>query len=226
MNLILDLIVIGIVILTIRYAKKQGFVKIITMCVGLVLALILGVSMSTPLADYTYNEYLEPRIINAAGDMIIDGSKDTLNNVWNSLPKWITKNSEKLGFSEEEVDEILMDNYGNDARETFADISRKLIRPGVINFLEAFFIILIVAALWALVGVASDMLNALFKAKKLEAVNSSLAAILGFIGGVVIIIVFTNLVESLLYIFPDGLWFLNQESISHSVLFKFFMNIV
>jgi hypothetical protein len=92
--------------------------------------------------------------------------------------------------------------------------------------LEAFFIILIVAALWALVGVVSDMLNALFKAKKLEAVNSSLAAILGFIGGVVIIIVFTNLVESLLYIFPDGLWFLNQESISHSVLFKFFMNIV
>jgi uncharacterized membrane protein required for colicin V production len=226
MGLLLDGIVIAIFLGTIYYAKKQGFMKIVAFVVGAVLIFVLGITMSPSLADYTYTEIIEPKVINSVENIVIDGTKETLDTVWDSFPKWITKNAAKMDISKEALDEIIMDNYGNDAKATLTDVSERLIKPGVIKMLEVLFAIVIVAALWAVLGGLANFLNSLFKGDKLKAVNSTLAVCLGVVGGLVLVLIFCNFIEYVINVFPNGILFFTMENISETDIFKFFMNIV
>ena len=226
MGLILDLLLIAILIVTVVYTKKQGFVKIIVTLVGVVLILVLGMSMSTPLADYTYTEFLEPKIINSAEGVTIDATSETVDNVWNALPKWVTKRADTMDISKEKLDEILMDNYFNDTETAFKDISERLIKPGALKFLELVFSIIIVVFLWTVLGVVSTFLNSLFKGDKLKAVNTTLSICLGILVGLTFVVIFCNLIEYIIGIFPDGIWVFNKENIAQTDAFKFIMNIV
>jgi hypothetical protein len=119
-----------------------------------------------------------------------------------------------------------MDNYGNDAKATLTDVSERLIKPGVIKMLEVLFAIVIVAALWAVLGGLANFLNSLFKGDKLKAVNSTLAVCLGVVGGLVLVLIFCNFIEYVINVFPNGILFFTMENISETDIFKFFMNIV
>ena len=65
MSITLDLIVIAIIILMVLISAKRGFVRVAVEAVGFVAAIILSLSLSTTLADVTYQKAIEPAILSS-----------------------------------------------------------------------------------------------------------------------------------------------------------------
>ena len=216
MGSFLDILLLIVIAITIFYTYKIGFIKIAVTVVGVIFIVFFGISLADSMAEYTYEEFIEPKIIASAEDVAIDGTKETLDNVWNALPKMITKRADLIDFSKENLDELITDNYKSDAKKTFEKISEDLIKPGTLKVLGVVFAVIIMAALWSVLGIVSNLLNSLFKFKKLETVNSALAILIGVFVGLLMGLIYCVMLKYIVKIFPDGFFFITKENIENT----------
>ena len=94
MGIVLDLIVIAIILIFCLISAKKGFVKTIVEAVGVVAAIILAFTFSSPLAATTYDKIIEPPILNAVSSETTESSENAVQNIWDSMPKFIINNAD------------------------------------------------------------------------------------------------------------------------------------
>ena len=75
MPIILDLIVIAVIFIFILVSAKKGFVRSLIEIVGFVLVIMLSNTVSTPLANITYDKFIEPSIIESS-QKLTDGTNE------------------------------------------------------------------------------------------------------------------------------------------------------
>ena len=91
-SLILDLIVVAIILFCILHSAKKGFVKVVVGVVGLIAAYMLAFTVSTPLANITYDKFIEPTMVNAVNESTDTQTDSAQTKAWDAIPEFITKN--------------------------------------------------------------------------------------------------------------------------------------
>ena len=77
MCIFIDLILVAVIALCVYMSSRQGFVKVFVEVAGFVLAIIVTFTISTPLAELTYDKIIEPPMMATVGDAL----KNTNANV-------------------------------------------------------------------------------------------------------------------------------------------------
>ena len=74
MNYLLDLIVIAIIAAVALISARRGFVRVVIELAGFIAAILITLTISTPLASLTYDKIIEPPIVSsvskATGDSV------------------------------------------------------------------------------------------------------------------------------------------------------------
>ena len=132
MNLLIDLIVIAIVGLSVLISAKRGFVKVLIEVAGFVAAIIVTFTISTPLADNTYDKIIEPPIVEAAVNAVGESAQ---HEAWNALPEFVTENALKLGVSGEDFTGKITENLASGTEAAVKTASQDIIKPIITKIL-------------------------------------------------------------------------------------------
>ena len=211
MSFILDLIILAIIVICVLISARKGFVKTIIGIAGLVLAVVLAITLSTPLANFTYDKIVEPAVTgtieNAISNVTDKAENIVKENVYESLPGFVQNN---IDLSEFEI------SAGENAA---AAITESAVKPVALSLLKAVFSLILFVILSFVVRILSKILNSIFSFSILGKANKLLGGALGAVQGVVFALIFI-LITNVLISLTGGFFIFTQESIDSSFIFS------
>ncbi len=219
MNWILDLIILGILLLTILISAKKGFVKAVVETAGFIAAVILAFTISSPLAEVTYDKIIEPPILNA----VEASTQSAENDAISAVPDFITKNAERFGVSLEEFEDKILTDISGSAAATTKTASQDVLKPVATKILALVYSVVLVIILLVVVKFFAKIINKIFSFSIVGKLNRTLGGVLGFIKGSVFAILFCMVVALIMAFAGDFLIF-TEENINSSYLFKLIIN--
>lgn len=222
MNFVIDLIVVAIVAICVLLAAKKGFVKTLVEVVGFIAAISLTFTISTPLAEATYDKMIEPKIIEAAVNAV---GESTENGAVNALPDFILNNASKLGISVEDFTSKITDNLTTGTESAVRTASADVIKPIVTEILGLAYSVVIFFVLLFVVNFLAKIINKLFSFSVIGKVNRLLGGIIGVPKGIVFAILFCMIV-SLIISLSGGFLMFTAENVEKTIVFKLLANII
>ena len=221
MNFVIDLIVIAIIAICVLLSAKKGFVKTIVGVVGFIAATYLAFTLSTPLADTTYDKIIEPPIVESA----VGAVGETQNDIWEALPDFITDNAVKFGISSDDFKGSINNNITEGTESAVTKASQEVIKPIITKILGLIYSVVIMVVLMFVVNILAGLINKLFSFSVVGKANRILGGIIGLPKGIVFAILFCMIV-SLIVRMSGGIFFFTNENIDKTILFKFLANII
>lgn len=226
MSFLIDLIVAAIIALFIFTSAKRGFVKVLIEVIGFILAIMLTFTISTPLANVTYDKIIEPPILDAAADISADSIEEMKQSALNALPDFVTKNAELLGFSVEEfVDKINTANLTSSVANPVQTASQQVIKPAVSKILELLYSIILMIILMFVVKIVARFINRLFSFSIIGKANKILGGVIGIPKGIIFAIVFCMIISLVVSLSGEFLFF-TKENIDNTIFFKMFAELI
>ena len=222
MNLVIDLIVIAIMAICVLLSAKKGFVKTLVEVAGFVAAVVLTFTLSSPLAEVTYNKIIEPPIIEAATKAVSDGAEGGISE---ALPNFISDNAASLGFSLDEFKGKITDNLTSGTETAVKTASQDIIKPIVTKILGLIYSVVILLILLFVVKILADFINKIFSFSIIGKANRVLGGIIGLPKGIVFAILFCMIISLLVKLGGDFLIF-TGENIEKTYVFKLLANII
>lgn len=225
MSYLIDLIIVAIIGICVFLSAKKGFVKTVVELIGFVLAVAISFSVSSGLADVTYQKLIEPKISETVTTAIEKSENDIENKAWNSLPDIIIENAEKFGISFEKFQKTIEDNISSGTDKTVQTVSNDIVKPIIVKLLKLIYSIALMFILIFVVRIIADLLNKLFSFSIIGKVNRILGGILGIPKGVIFALLFCMLI-SLLITVNNGFWIFTVKNVEKTILFKLFSEII
>ena len=226
MNIILDLIVIAIIVAFVIISAKRGFVRVAVEVAGFIAAVMISLSLSTTLADFTYNKAIEPSIISSVGEVTENTTADTAENVWEALPDFIKNNAERFGINKEEITRNISSDMGQNTTEIVTDISQNSIKPVAVGILKALYEVILMLVLLVIVKFLARFINKLFSFSLVGKLNKVLGGTLGLVKGLIIAWIFCTAVVLIISFTENGIWIFNSENIEKTYIFKMLANLI
>ena len=199
-GILLDLVLIGILALSIKIGSKNGFAKTIVSFFGVFIALILAVVLANPLAKLTYSAVIEKpaesaitsvlekeveNISNSIADKEAIGAK--IEEEINKLPA-IIRNS--IGFdkySEEFHNLVNPENFH--AEEISHNICNTYLKPAAISVLTVILFVILFIILALVLKLVSKSLKLVNKIPLIGKLNSFLGAVAGLLTGALVVLI-------------------------------------
>lgn len=225
MNFLIDLIVVAIIGLCILTSAKRGFVKVLIEVIGFVLAIIITFTISTPLAQATYDKIIEPPLLETVNDAVESTGDSVQNDAWNALPDFVTDNAEKIGLSLSDFVDKITDNLSGGTTNAVKIASQDVVKPIVSRILELLYSIIIMIVLLFVVKLIAKVLNKVFSFSIIGKANTVLGGIIGIPKGIVFAIVFCMVISLIVSLGGEFLIF-THENIEKTMLFKLFADII
>ena len=226
MSFLIDLIVVAIIALFIFTSARRGFVKVLIEVIGFVLAIMLTFTISTPLANVTYDKIIEPPILEAAADVSADSIEEMKQSALNALPDFVTENAELLGFSIEEfADTINTESLSSSMANPVQTASQQVIKPAVSKILELLYSIILMIILTFVVKIVARFVNKLFSFSVIGTANKILGGVIGIPKGIIFAIVFCMIISLIVSLSGEFLFF-TKENIDNTLFFKTFAEII
>ncbi len=226
MSLIIDLIIVAIILLSVIISAKQGFVRTIVGAIGFVAAVVIAFSASEPLAQVTYDKFIEPPIVNSISETATGTVTDTVDGVWSNLPSFVTDNSESFGINKESIKDSLTESGKGDIKDALTNISQTTIKPIFSGIVSTIYAVILLIILLIIVGFLAKLLNKLFSFSLVGKLNTTLGGVIGFVKGLVIALIVCEIIVLVISFTENGIWIFNNENISNTILFKFLTNII
>jgi len=225
MSIIIDLIVLAIIGLFIYTSAKRGFVKVLVEVAGFVLAVIITFTISSPLADATYDKIIEPSILEAVGDSAAGSAEELKNEALSALPEFVTKNAELLGFSVDEfANKINTDVLSSTAQNPVKLASQEVVKPVVSRIIELLYSIILMLILLFVVKLLARVINKMFTFSIIGKANSFLGGVIGVPKGIIIAMIFCMIISLCVSFFGEFFIF-TYENMENTLLFKLFADI-
>ncbi len=226
MNWILDLIVVAILIASVWLAMKKGFIKTVFSLVGGLVAVVLAVMFSTPVANWLDTEYVRPAIRKTVltavngNDLVADydqaiASIDVAGKL-EEMPESLRGFLEKMNV---DVDKIASEAAQSQAqtaaaREQLIDSIAVPVSQAVCKAAALIGLFLII---FLLVFIVSRLLDAVFRVLPFaKSINQTGGMILGLIRGVLLVLIF----GAVAYGFAMGNLLINAEQLEQTYLLK------
>ena len=162
MGIVLDLIVIAIILIFCLISAKKGFVKTVVEAVGIVAAIILSFTVSSPLAGTTYDKIIEPPILSAVSVETTESSQTAVQNMWDSMPKFIVKNADRLSLNSESITQSFGEDISQGVETAVKSASQNVVKPIAVKILGIIYSVIIFVVLWVIFRFLAKIINKLF----------------------------------------------------------------
>lgn len=225
MSIILDLIVLAVIVVTVLISARRGFVRTAVELVGFVAAIFISFTISTPLANTTYDKIIEPSIMNSVSsvtDSAVDTSAmETLDGFWNEIPEWMRSSFEKSGISKDSLDTVISDNIGNGVQSAVETTSQSVIKPALTGTLSLIYQTILLIVLMAVVKPLAKLVNKLFSFSVIGTANRVLGGVVGVPKGIIYAVAFCLLVTLIVSFTQNGFLIFTKATIEESYFFSF-----
>lgn len=225
MSIIIDLIILAIIVLTVIISAKRGFVRTLIELVGFIAAVFISFTISTPLANTTYDKIIEPSIlssVSSTADTAVDSSATgTLDDFWEQIPEWVKGSFEKSGITKDSLDQIISDNVGKGVQSVVETASENVIKPAVINTLKLIYQAVLLIVLMALVKPVAKLVNKLFSFSVIGTANRILGGVVGVPKGIIYAIEICLLITLAVSFTKNGFWIFTKDALEGSIFFSF-----
>ena len=133
MNIVLDLIVIGIIAVFVILGFNKGILKTVVSVISTAIASAVSIFVSNPIAEGIYNGVLKTTLTEKIEEAIKmsqqTSSGNVLDKILNTLPTFVQDSMFNFGISTKELSSAL--SYG-------AESIAKVISPIIISFISIF----------------------------------------------------------------------------------------
>ncbi len=227
MNIVIDLIVSAIIVLCVILTAKRGFVKSVIGIAGFALAIILSLTLSTPISTFTYDKFISPGVessIEASVKNNINSDvKKITDNVWNTLPKYVKNTANDMGINKNTVQNSVA--HGNTAHETAVAVNRNAVRPVAVFVIKLLVSVILFIILSIIFKFVANFINKIFSFSIVGKANRLLGGILGLVKGVIYAIIFILLINFIVTV-TGGFWLFTPNAISNTVIFKGILGVI
>lgn len=217
MGIILDLIVIAIILIFVFLGRKKGFVKSVIEVAGFIAAIYLAMTLSAPLADFTYDNFVEPTVFNSINKTVenfAESTTQTINEqVFESLP----------GFVKNKIDisNINILGYNNIASE----ICSNVVKPISLPFIKGVFTLILFIILSFVTKILAKLINKLFSFRLIGKLNSVLGGVIGVFKGIIFAVIFIILVNIIVSL-TGGFFCFTTPAIESSKIFGTVLSLI
>lgn len=221
MNIVLDLIVVAIVLITTLITMKKGFVKSILSLAGLVLTILIISTFGEMIASTVYSGFIEKGIVSSVESAItqqMESGEAAIDGIFDSLPSFIAKSAEKNGVGTESVMSEI--SKGKTPNDIALSVNNNIVKPLVLPLLLIIVDVVMFTVLMFVMKLLSKMICTLFKAPVLKSVNKFMGAILGVFKGLLISVIVCSMISFVvIYSFGGEFLIFTEEAIESSYLF-------
>ena len=223
MSLVIDVILLAILFTAVIVGYKKGFIKISVVAIGFVVSFILAITLSTTVANYTYDTFLQEKMVDTVnstltkqGDVAIDTA---VENAFSS-DKMIIKMAKICDVTADDIKANV--SAETDGITTVSQyIEGEVIRPTMTFMLRVVFMILLFILCSVLFNILSNLLSKTFSLTVAKKADPVLGGILGLFIGIVIIFISTILLDTVISLFPDGFIGISSATRDGSYVYRF-----
>lgn len=225
MSIFIDALVLIIIAVTAFVSLKRGFVRSVMSVLSLFLTVFIISSVSAPISEFIYDKFVHKSVCEAISEKQNEQLKNGAKLTFDALPDFAKDAAEIAGINEQSFYEII--NNNSDLREETEMISQKLVRPTAVKIISIIIDIVLFIILMFVFGLISKFLCGFFKLPLLNEANKFLGAVLGILKGAVIAVFVCSLISYIAETSKNGEFLIfNPKTISETVLFKFFSNVL
>lgn len=231
MNIILDIIVLAIILFVAIRSAKKGFVRILIEVVGLIAVSVFAFSVSTPLANATYDKFIEPALIDSIKEEIdelsyIDTNIIVEESVLKNLPQFLKNSVENFGFSYQSISKTLSANIENGANAAAVAVSKDVIKPAIVNIISLLYSAILIIFLSFIVRLLAKAINKIISFSFADKLNRFLGGITGIFKGIILAILICNLISLIISFTNNGFFIFTSENIENTYIFKHFIGLI
>ena len=220
MSLTVDLIILAIIAVTVLLSAKRGFVCIFVETAGFLAALWVALTFNTPMAEVTYDNMIEPKVISAITQETENTAEQTAGSMWEALPALVKTGMTTLGINEESFDQNILENLGQGDESAAKNASQNLVRPAVVKLLALIYALMLLAVLSFVVKIVARLINRLISFKLAAKINRFLGGIIGIPKGIVLAVLVCLILSLLVSFRPAGIWIFTPETLKSSWFFS------
>ena len=224
MSIAIDLILIAVILFFVLTSARRGFVKVLIETAGFIAAVILAFTVSTPLAELTYDKIIEPPVIEAAVNAVGESAE---HEAWNALPDFLI-NSENsfFGTTVNSFTEKITTNIGDGVEEAVKTASQEVVKPVAAKLIGLLYSVILIIVLSIVVKFLAKIINKLFSFSFVGNINRTLGGIVGFVKGTIIAVVICAVVSLILSFTGKPFLIFSEDTINQTYLFKFLTDII
>lgn len=236
MNIIIDIILVAILVVSAFLAAKKGLIGTIFSLASTVLAIILSIALSTPVSNFVDENFVNPSvkkyIINVVDSSSIGKSyDDAVNSIdvaskIEQMPDALKKVLNTAGIS---VDEIVdkAENAKDDAKETKDNLINSIAKPISSTISRVISLVVLFVVLSIGLWFAAKFITALFNLIPLgKSLNKFGGLAFGVVRGLIIVFVICSLFSAVTKaIDPESNNLFSQKTIDSTIILKTGINL-
>ncbi len=249
-SILIDVILLLIIGVAVYFSARRGFVRTVVEAVGFLAAVMVALTVCTPLATVTYDKMLEPTVLKIAakevntymGDILheipdLSDKSDEINEfktqfdnsfdkIIKALPSFAENFIEKSGLEPEKVLENIEGTIENDTtveentQKIAKSISQNQIKPIVVEIISTIYSLLLMTLLLIVVKFLARALNKAFSFSVAGKLNLALGGACGLVKGLVFAFLICIIVYTVISFTENGIWIFTFENIDKTFIFK------
>lgn len=227
MSLILDAIIILIILFFVFLSAKKGFVRTLIEVVGFVAAIVIALTLSSPIANVTYDKLIMPSVVKTVQNIANDGvanATNAIDAVWEKMPGFITDSS-FLGLSKENITSSVQEQTATSTEQLAQQISDSFVKPAVTKLISLLISVVLVVVVLFVVKILAKYINKLFSFSVVGDINKTLGGVLGVVKGAAVAVIFCLIISLIVSFTKDGFLIFTYDNINSSYIFKFLMGL-
>ena len=195
MGIILDVIFIVIFVISIIVTAKKGFLNSIIGVAAFVLSLVIAISISSPIADFVYKNFVREVAYESTATAIENAITDTeasaiekLDAFYDSLPDFVENFVKTEDISSEEI----IGKFSGEALNAYAitdSLFETVVDPALTTLLNYILVILFAIVLSLLAKLLSKLITNIIKGNIIGKANTTMGGVLGAISGAFIVVI-------------------------------------
>ncbi len=224
MSIAIDLILIAVILFFVLTSARRGFVKVLIETVGFIAAVIVAFTVSTPLAELTYDKIIEPPVIEAAVNAVGESAE---HEAWNALPEFlINSDTAFFGTTVNSFTEKITANISGGVENAVITASQEVVKPVASKLIGLLYSVILIIVLSIAVKFLAKIINKLFSFSFVGSINRTLGGVVGFVKGIVIAVVLCAVVSLILSFTGKPFLIFSEDTINQTYLFKFLTDII
>lgn len=219
MSIALDIILIVIFLITILLGLKRGFIKSAARFIGTVIAVCIAAWLGGLAAEWIFDALFRDSLIERVNESIsgLTGMESVMG-VFDTLPDFIVRALEGAGITADS----LMSGI-NAGQGQAAGVIVDMIAPVFIGFIKVLTVIVLFMLLMIVVRVLSNFIDTLFDLPLLNAVNSALGGVFGFLTGLLVVWIVVAVLQVFTPMLSSELQTAVDDSMKNSVIAGIFL---
>ena len=219
LGIILDLIIIVLISIFAFISARRGFVRTLVETVGFILIIILANSICAPLANSTYDNLIEPTIINSVDNIDSKAASDITDTLIEKIPLLSDKVNVNSGIVKD-FEGVLSNEINNGVKSAVSSASQTVFKPVITRVISMVYSLLITVILMYFVNLLAKLISKLITHTFLKKTNLCLGGVLGIIKGVAVACVICTVISLIISVTDNGFWIFTESAVNSSYIFK------